>query len=96
MSFSYKQQSSKGKHQPASVNAGQSAVAGSGGPHPAIKLATGGADACPAGVKQHSGTMNCCKVMHKNAKHSGPAKASGADAIPAGVRKFGGKSIKKQ
>lgn len=96
MSYSYKQQSSKGKFHPADVNAGQSALAGTPDAHPAIKLATGGANATPAGVKKHSGCENYCKVTHKNASHGGPAKKAGANAIPEGVRKFSGKSVSKK
>ena len=94
MSYSYGQKSSKGKFHPADINAGQSAVAGSCEPHPAISLAKGGS-AKIAGVHQHSGTEAYTKVQHKNASHGGPAKKAGADATPEGVRKFGGGKAKK-
>lgn len=90
--FGYKQQSTKGKNHPDSVNAGQSAVATYEGQHPAITLTKGGSGSIP-GVKQHSGKEHFTNVRHLNASHGGPKKASGADARPEGVRVFKDASV---
>lgn len=94
--FGYESGPAKGKFQPSEVNAGQPNVKSYGGGVAKPKLAKGGANATPAGVKKHSGTEGYTKVVHKNASHGGPAKKAGAGATPEGVRKFSGKSVGKK
>ena len=89
--FGAEKAGSKGKFHPAELGSGPNVVSGGSGGSGKSKLATGGASATPAGVKQHSGTESFTKVQHFNASHGGPAKKAGAGATPSGVVNHGGK-----